>query len=107
MKQYIIPFLHSDKRITSSLLKSYGYLLCSKICFFGGPLFLKHAINALQSGTNVGITDPLLMFLGYGICYSSSVIFESLRNVQTVKIVNIALTESATNAYRHMLSLGP
>ena len=75
MKQYIIPFLHKDKRISSSLLESYGYLLCSKICFFAGPLFLKHAINALQSGANVGIVDPLLMFLGYGICYSTSVVF--------------------------------
>lgn len=40
----------------------------------------------------MGITDPLLMFLGYGICYSASSLFESMRNLESVKIVNIALT---------------
>jgi hypothetical protein len=47
------------------------------------------------------------MFLGYGVCYSASVFFESMRNLESVKIVNIALTETASNAYMHMLSLGP
>ncbi len=47
------------------------------------------------------------MFLGYGICYSLSVVFESMRNLESVKIVNSALTETASNAYRHILSLGP
>ena len=81
--------------------------MCSKVCFFGGPLFLKFGINAIQQGVETGWTNPLLMFLGYGVCYSSSVAFESMRNVESVKIVNIALTETASNAYRHMLSLGP
>jgi hypothetical protein len=75
MKKYFIPYLHSDKRITTYLNRSYGFLLLGKLCFFAGPLFLKHAINTLQAGVEVGITDPLLMFLGYGICYSGSSLF--------------------------------
>jgi len=76
MKQYMIPFIHNDKRITVALMKSYGFLACSKFCFFGGPLFLKYGINALQNGA-VAFTmaDPLWLFLGYGVCYSLSVLF--------------------------------
>lgn len=70
----MIPFLHKDKRITLALIKSYGYLTCSKFCFFGGPLFLKYGINALQNGT-LALGDPLLLFFGYGLCYSLSVLF--------------------------------
>ena len=72
MKPYIIPFIHENKIITRSLLKSYFYLIFSKLCFFGGPLLLKHGINQLQNG---GLGDPLLMFFGYGVCYSASVLF--------------------------------
>lgn len=71
MKPYIIPYLHENKTVTKSLLKSYVYLILSKICFFGGPLLLKKGINGLQSG----LGDPLLLFLGYGVCYSASVLF--------------------------------
>jgi len=74
MKQYMIPFVHSDKRITIALLKSYGYLAFSKVCFFGGPLFLKYGINALQNST-ITMADPLWLFFGYGLCYSLSVLF--------------------------------
>ena len=73
MKPYIVPFIHHNKIITHSLLKSYVYLIFSKICFFGGPLLLKKGINGLQSTSSFG--DPLLMFFGYGICYSASVLF--------------------------------
>ena len=58
--------------ITKSLLKSYGYLALSKFCFFGGPILLKHGINSLQGVT---LVDPMLMFLGYGVCYSASILF--------------------------------
>lgn len=75
MKQYFVPFLHKDKKITGYLLKSYGFLILGKLCFFGGPLFLKHGINALQNAAEFSIFDPLLMFAGYGICYSASVLF--------------------------------
>jgi hypothetical protein len=75
MKKYFVPFLHSDKRITNYLLRSYGFLLLGKLCFFAGPLFLKYGINMLQGAAAVTITDPLLMFAGYGICYSGSVLF--------------------------------
>ena len=92
MRKYFVPYIHPDKRITSYLNRSYGFLLLGKICFFAGPLFLKHGINTIQSAESLGITDPLLMFAGYGICYSLSVLFESLRNLESVKIVNIALT---------------
>ncbi len=81
MKEYFIPFLHTDKRITNYLLRSYGFLVLGKLCFFAGPLFLKHGINALQGPAAIGIADPLFMFLGYGVCYSASVMFESMRNL--------------------------
>lgn len=58
--------------VTKSLLKSYGYLALSKFCFFGGPMLLKNGINSLQG---VALGDPMLMFLGYGACYSASILF--------------------------------
>ena len=72
LKPYIVPFLHKDKRITTALIKSYGYLGLSKVCFFGGPMFLKVGINSLS---NAAIGDPFILFLGYGLCYSASVMF--------------------------------
>jgi hypothetical protein len=75
MKKYFIPYIHPDKRITNYLIRSYSFLLVGKLCFFAGPLFLKYGINTLQGAATVGITDPLLMFLGYGICYSASILF--------------------------------
>ena len=72
MKPYILPFIHKDKKVTKALLKSYMYLAISKFCFFGGPLFLKSGINNITSLT---LADPLLMFFGYGVCYSASVLF--------------------------------
>lgn len=106
MKAYIIPFLHTNPVITRSLFRSYTLLAISKLCFFGGPLFLKQGINGLSLATAASY-DPLLMFLGFGICYSGSVLFESLRNLESLKIINIALVETASNSYKHMLSLGP
>ena len=74
------------------------------MCFFGGPLLLKHGIDGLQSAT---LMDPLLMFFGYGMCYSGSILFESLRNIQVAKLTAIGLTDIVSNAYKHMLSLDP
>lgn len=73
MKPYIIPFINKNSMVTKCLLKSYLYLIFSKFCFFGGPLLLKQGINQLQNSASLG--DPLLMFFGYGVCYSASVLF--------------------------------
>lgn len=72
IKPYVLPFTHSNPEITKSIGRSYFYLAFSKLCFFGGPLMLKYGINGLSSAS---IIDPLLLFLGYGICYSGSQIF--------------------------------
>ena len=76
----------------------------SKLCFFGGPLFVKLGINTL-TGAVAG--NPLFAFLGFGLCYSGSVLFEQMRNLQTLKILNTALVENTCKTYKHMLSLGP
>lgn len=89
LKPYIVPFIHRNKLVTRSLLKSYAYLGISKFCFFGGPMFLKHGINNLQ---NLALGDPFLMFLAYGACYSASILFESLRNIEVLKVTSLALT---------------
>lgn len=81
MAKYVVPFLHKDRAVTMKLTKSYVYLIFSKLCFFGGPFLLKSGIDALKVGAMI---DPWPMFLGYGLCYSGSVIFESLRNMQVV-----------------------
>jgi hypothetical protein len=108
MKPYIIPFIHKNPIITKSLLKSYGLLGLSKICFLGGPICLKIGINGLSSaGAATAMANPLAMFFCFGICYTGSVFFESLRNLETLKIINIALVETTSRAYKHMLSLGP
>jgi len=73
MKPYILPFIHKDKIITNSLFKSYSLLILSKACFFGGPFFLKLGINSLTGAVAYG--NPLLMFFGFGVCYSGSVLF--------------------------------
>jgi hypothetical protein len=104
MKPYILPFLHDNKVITRALLRSYGMLALSKLCFFGGPFFVKMGINTL---TGAAAGNPLLMFLGFGLCYSGSVLFEQMRNLETLKIINIALLETTSKTYKHMLSLGP
>ena len=105
MKPYIIPGLHPDKKIRNVLLKSYLMLALSKLCFFGGPFLLKVGVNAL-SGT-AAMLNPLIYFFGFGVCYTGSVLFEQMRNVQTLKLINAALVETTTKAYKHMLSLGP
>lgn len=80
-------------------------LALSKLCFFGGPFLLKVGVNAL-SGT-AAMLNPLIYFFGFGVCYTGSVLFEQMRNVQTLKLINAALVETTTKAYKHMLSLGP
>lgn len=35
-------------------------------------MLLKYGINSLQSAA---MMDPILMFLGYGVCYSASILF--------------------------------
>lgn len=104
LKPYIVPFVHKDKTVTRSLMISYTYLAMSKVCFFGGPMFLKYGINSLSSGT---LKEPILYFLAYGTCYSASILFESLRNLQVLNVTSLALTETSSKAYQHMLSLGP
>ena len=89
MKPFIIPGLHKDKKITHALLKSYSMLAASKLCFFGGPFLLKLGVNALSSTT--ASLNPLLYFFGFGVCYTGSVLFEQMRNVQTLKLINAAL----------------
>jgi len=105
IKPYLIPFIHKDKQITRTLLQSYGLLALSKICFFGGPFLLKIGINSL--GVPSEGYEALLYFLGFGVCYSGSVFFEQMRNLHTLKLINAALVETASKAYKHMLSLGP
>lgn len=73
MKPYILPYVHPDKTVTNRLLKSYGLLALSKICFFGGPFFIKLGINSL-SGAAAAV-NPILYFLGFGVCYTGSVFF--------------------------------
>jgi len=78
MQPYMIPFAHPNKAVTNALLRSYGMLALSKLCFFGGPFFIKMGINTL---TGVATGNPLYMFLGFGVCYSGSVFFDQLRNL--------------------------
>ena len=89
MKPYIIPGIHPDKKITHGLIKSYAMLACSKLCFFGGPFLLKLGVNALSATTTA--LNPLLYFFGFGVCYTGSVLFEQMRNVQTLQLINAAL----------------
>lgn len=102
--KYMIPFLHKDKKITKNILVANFYLVLSKVCFFGGPLCLKKGINALQMGV---MTDPTLMFFGYGICYTGSIFFESLRNIKNNELSNAAVKDLSEQAYGHMLNLDP
>jgi len=80
-------------------------LALSKICFFGGPFMLKLAVNAL--GAPAAGFSSLFYFFGFGVCYSGSVFFEQARNLHTLKLINTALVETTSKAYKHMLSLGP
>jgi len=73
IKPYLIPFVHKDKNITRTLLQSYGLLVLSKACFFGGPFLIKLGINSL--GVPTAGYDSLLYFFGFGMCYSGSVLF--------------------------------
>ena len=104
LAKYVVPFLHSDPVITRKLMISYVHLALSKICFFGGPLMMKGGINALQSGAAF---DPSLLFLGYGLCYTGSILFESLRNIKVVEVSNEAIKDISQQAYRHTLKLDP
>ncbi len=74
MKPYIVPFIHKDPMIAKTLLRSYGLLILSKACFFGGPFLLKLGVNAL-GGSVMGGFNPLIYFFGFGACYSGSVVF--------------------------------
>lgn len=77
--KYVIPFKNYNKEVRNPLLKSYFYLALSRICLFGGPVFLKYAIDTLKT-PGVGI-DPIYLILGYGICYIGSVVFVSFRSI--------------------------
>ena len=55
------------------------YLALSRICLFGGPVFLKYAIDTMKS--TGGAIDPLLLIFGYGVCYIGSVVFVSFRSI--------------------------
>lgn len=79
MSPYIIPFMHPDRDITKTLLRSYGLLGLSKLCFFGGPLLLKLGMNAL--GGTAAFASPPVLFFGFGVCYWGSVFFEQMRNL--------------------------
>lgn len=105
MKPYIVPFVHKDREINISLLKSYGLLGLSKLCFFGGPILLKLGVNSLAAPT--AMLSPLVYFFGFGVCYTGSVLFEQWRNLENLKLINSALVETTSKAYKHMLSLGP
>jgi len=85
MKPYIVPYIHHDKKVTNCLMKSYGLLALSKLCFFGGPFFIKMGINSL-SAVSAAI-NPIFYFLGFGICYTGSVFFEQKRNLTTSDII--------------------
>lgn len=79
MKPFMVPFLHPNQIVTKSLLISYGLLAMSKVCFFGGPFFIKLGINSLAAATT--FVNPVLYFLGFGVCYTGSVYFEQKRNL--------------------------
>lgn len=104
MAKYVVPFLHSNSQITRKILLSYVHLVLSKVCFFGGPIMMKGGINALQSGATF---DPTLLFLGYGLCYTGSIFFESLRNIKVVEVSNEAVKDISQEAYQHILQLDP
>jgi ABC-type transport system involved in Fe-S cluster assembly fused permease/ATPase subunit len=100
----VVPFLHTNPIITRKIITSYVYLVLSKICFFGGPLLLKGGINAIQS---TAAFDPSLLFLGYGLCYTGSILFESLRNIKVIQVSNEAIKDISQQAYMHVLKLEP
>lgn len=104
MSKYVVPFLHPSRHITRKILVSYVHLVFSKLCFFGGPLMLKTGINSLQAGATF---DPTLLFLGYGLCYTGSILFESLRNIKVMEVSNEAIKDISQEAYRHILKLNP
>jgi ABC-type bacteriocin/lantibiotic exporter with double-glycine peptidase domain len=104
MLPYILPFMHKDRQVSRNIFISYGYLLCSKLCFFGGPFLLKSGIDAIRMGAAV---DPLPMLFGYGLCYCGSVFFEALRNVKGVELSNLAVKDISHKSLRHILTLDP
>ena len=76
---YVVPFRTQNKEVRNPLLKSYVYLALSRVCLFGGPIFLKNAVDALK--VTGGSIDPLYLILSYGVCFTGSVVFGSFRSL--------------------------
>lgn len=100
---YVVPFQSGNKEVMNPLLKSYFYLALSRICLFGGPLFLKYGIDSMKIA-GMGI-DPLWMILGYGACFIGSTVFVSCRSIYITKVSYAAMKEVSMKLYRKLLSL--
>jgi len=64
---------------------------------------MKSGVNYLNTPEKMALAP--YMFVSYGVCYSSYLIFESIRNYQSQKINQNAMSDIAVRTYSHLLNM--
>lgn len=87
------------------VLVALGFLIASKVTNVYVPIFYKHAVDALDSATDVIVALPVGMILAYGGARILALAFGEFRDAVFAKVAQRAVRQVALKTFRHLHQL--
>ncbi len=100
----LLPYLwpEGEPGLRFRVAAAMGLLALAKVTNVGVPIFYKHAVDALSSGTAVVLAVPVALLIGYGLARVLAQTFGELRDAVFAKVAQRAIRLAGLNAFQHL-----
>ena len=100
----LLPYLWpaGEPELRFRVLVAMVLLALAKITNVGVPIFYKHAVDALGTGTTAILAVPVALLIGYGLARVLAQTFGELRDAVFAKVAQRAIRQAGLKAFKHL-----
>ena len=100
----LLPYLWpaGEPGLRIRVLVAMVLLALAKITNVGVPIFYKHAVDALSTGTAAILAVPVALLVGYGLARVLAQTFGELRDAVFAKVAQRAIRQAGLKAFKHL-----
>ncbi len=100
----LMPYLwpEGEMELRLRVVVAMALLALAKITNVVVPIFYKHAVDALSTGTAQILAVPVVLLLGYGVARVLAQTFGELRDAVFAKVAQRAIRQAGLKAFKHL-----
>ncbi len=100
----LLPYLwpEGEPGLRFRVVAAMALLALAKVTNVGVPIFYKHAVDALSSGTAAVLAVPVALLIGYGLARVLAQTFGELRDAVFAKVAQRAIRLAGLKAFQHL-----